>query len=514
MKLHKIISFILAGATVLSLAACGNGKHAEENAETVESTGVRSEATEAVRYVFSDNRIAMLSDEDVKFSEQEADFVKVYDKADLKEGGTQIVIDPSITYQTIEGFGASMTDASVYLLMQMPEEEMNDVLVKLFDPEKGIGASIIRNPVGCCDFSFVNYTYDDMPAGEEDWELEHFDASRAQDQIDMVHRAKAINPDIKLILSPWTAPPWMKTGQDYTGSDGGKLRRECYDVYADYLAKCVQVYEDAGLPVYALTPQNEMFLPARWAGMTWDWESMSNFVNDDLRPALTEAGLTTKILNMDHNWAYSEEANMIMSATYETADGIAYHWYSGEPEVMKESAELFPDKLIYMTEGTGTKPENMTRFLKLTSMMARSLYSNANAYLVWNYVLRPEGGPYEAPLEKYPDLIQGASTNSPFVYYNDTTGELNYGYDYYALAHFSKYIHVGAVRVDSTDTGADSNYKLCNVVVVNPNGTMTAVIVNAEKEDVVCKMVMGEQVMEVNAPAKSTITITWEAEIQ
>jgi glucosylceramidase len=180
---------------------------------------------------------------------------------------------------------------------------------------------------------------------------------------------------------------------------------------------------------------------------------------------------------------------------------------------MKESSEYFPDKLIYMTEGTGTKPENMTRFLKLTSMITRSLYSNANAYLVWNYVLRPEGGPYDAPLEKYPDVAAGAATNSPFVYYNEQTKEVQYGNDYYALAHFSKYMHVGAVRVESTDTGADSEYKLCNVVVVNPNGTMTAVIVNSHKEDVTCKMVMGEQVMEVNAPAKSTITITWEAEI-
>jgi glucosylceramidase len=108
-------------------------------------------------------------------------------------------------------------------------------------------------------------------------------------------------------------------------------------------------------------------------------------------------------------------------------------------------------------------------------------------------------------------LFPSAETNSPLVYYDEGKKEVSYGNDYYALAHFSKYMQVGAVRVDSTDTGADSGYKLCNVVVVNPDGTMTAVIVNSNKEDVTCKMVMGEQVMEVNAPAKSTITITWEA---
>ena len=187
MKLRRIVSCILAGAMALSLAACGvnDDKGSEQ-------------------YVFSDNRLCFLSDEDVKFVEQGTDFVKVYDKADLTDDGVHIAIDPAITYQTIEGFGASMTDASVYLLSQLPEEELNDVMVKLFDKEKGIGASIIRNPIGSCDFSLEYYTYDDMPAGEEDRELEHFDMSRAQAQMGIVKNAKEVNPDIKLILSSWT----------------------------------------------------------------------------------------------------------------------------------------------------------------------------------------------------------------------------------------------------------------------------------------------------------------------
>ena len=111
---------------------------------------------------------------------------------------------------------------------------------------------------------------------------------------------------------------------------------------------------------------------------------------------------------------------------------------------------------------------------------------------------------------KINSVQEGLITNT-YIVCDEETKEVSYGSDYYALAHFSKYIQVGATRVDSTDTGAESDYKLCNVVVVNPDGTMTAVIVNANKEDVTCKMVMGEQVMEVNAPAKSTITITWDA---
>lgn len=499
MKARRVINGILAGVMILSLVACGTSEEEKEAVNTPSDTEQTEESV--AEYVFSDNYLAFVSDSEVKFVEQQ-DYAKIYDKSELEDGGTVIEIDPSKTYQTIEGFGASLTDASAYLLLQMPKEELSKAMTRLFDNEEGIGLNIIRNPIGACDFSLYYYTYDDMPAGQEDWNLEHFDASEAQKQVDLVKKAMAVNPDIKLMLSPWTAPPWMKTKGDYTGVDGGSLRRECYDVYADYLVKSVQIYENENIPVYAITPQNEMFLAAKWAGMTWDWENISAFINDDLRPALTEAGLSTKILNMDHNWSYWQEANRMMSATYNTADGVAYHWYNGEPEDMLNTYNYFPDKLIYVTEATNIKPSSSVTFFKVISAITRSLRSGANGYMMWNYALRPEGGPY---------LYETAANNIGILTCDVEAGEITYEGDFYALAHFSKYMDVGAVRVDSTDTGADTSNKLLNVVVLNPDGTMTAVIANSDKEDAVCKLVMGDQVMEVTVGGRDTVTLTWDA---
>ena len=498
MQLRRVLSSILAGVMVLGLIGCANtgdvdGTQISEDTEVTETN-----------YVFDDEVWAFLSDVDVKFVRQEDGYVKIYNKEEMTDDGVVIEIDPSTTYQTVDGFGASMTDSAAYVLSEMPEELVDEALVNLFDKEKGIGLSTIRIPIGGCDFGFENYTYDDMPEGEEDFALEHFDASESADQIALVKKALEINPDIKIFLSCWTAPPWMKTGNDYTSVDGGSLRRDCYNVYADYLVESVQIYEDENIPVYALSPQNEMYIIADWAGMQWDWETMSAFVNDRLRPALDEAGLSTKILNMDHNWVYADRANQIMGATYDTADGVAYHWYNGTPEQMLTTKESFPDKEIWVTEATNVKPVGMSAFLKVSSMMTRSLRSGANGYMLWNYALKHTGGPtvYENT---------GADTNAPILSCNLDKDEITYESDFYILAHFSKYIHEGALVVDSTDTGADSDYKLVNVVTVNPNGTMTAVLVNSNKEPQTCKFVMGEQVMEVTIGAKSTVTLTWDA---
>lgn len=486
----RIISAILASAMTLSLVGCNFGTTSQETSES-----------EKV-YVFSDEAYAFISDSNLKFVQQDG-LTKVYEKSELDESnGTIIEIDPSKTYQTIDGFGASFTDASAYLLSQMPEEDVDKAMTALFDNEEGIGLSIIRNPIGACDFSLEYYTYDDMPEGQEDWELAYFDGSKAEPQIKLTKQAMSVNPDIKLFLAPWTAPPWMKTKGDYTGAYGGVLRRECYEVYADYLVKCVKMYEDQDVPVYSLTAQNEMFLNAQWAGMVWEWEEIADFINYDLRPALTEAGLETKILNLDHNWSYHEEADNIMAATLDTADGVAYHWYNGEPEDMESTASYFPNKLIYVSEASSSRPVSTGAYIDITSSIARSLRAGANGYVLWNMALLPTGGPA---------LYDTALTNSGVLTCDLEEGVINYESEYYALAHFSKYMHKGAVRVESTDTGIDNNYKLVNVVTLNPNGTMTAVITNDGKTDEVCKFVMGDSVMEVNVSARSTVTLTWDA---
>jgi glucosylceramidase len=183
------------------------------------------------------------------------------------------------------------------------------------------------------------------------------------------------------------------------------------------------------------------------------------------------------------------------------ADGMAFHWYAGEPEVMAEVAEKFPGIDIYVTEASYDRPADLGCMLQVTAYCARSLRSGAQGYIMWNMALSYKGGP----------ALNGNTWNSGLLEINEDEGTANFTGDYYSMAHFSKFIHQGAVALDSTDTGIDSNYKLINVVTRNPNGTMTAVVVNRTNEAEVLKFVLGEQIMEVNVEGRSIVTLTWDA---
>ena len=499
MRLNRVISGILAGLTLFSLVGCAS----EQPVEMPESTATNVEQKENASAELI-APVAFLSNANVRFKKQDDTYTKVYLKSELDETTGKIIeVDLENEKQTIDGFGASFTDTATYLFGCMSEETRNDVMVKLFDDEKGIGLDMIRNPLGACDFSLEYYTYNDIPEGETDYELEHFDFSKAAGQVELTKEAMAVNPNIKLFLAPWTAPLWMKTKYEFTTAESKtKLRRDCYDVYADYLVKCIQSYEEQDVPVYAFSVQNEPLIVTDWPSMYWDCDELASFVTDRMAPALEDAGLETKLLNLDHNWQRMEEGGWdLMAATMNDADGIAFHWYAGDPETMAEAAEKFPGIDIYVTEASYNRPADLGCMLHVSEYCARSLRSGAQGYIMWNMAISTVGGP----------ALNGNTWNSGLVSVDMGTGDASFTGDYYSMAHFSKFIHQGAVALDSTDTGIDSKYKLVNVVTRNPNGTMTAVVVNSANEEQVLKFVLGEQVMEVNVGGRSIVTLTWDA---
>ena len=490
------MSGILAGLMLFGLAGCAAEQPQEPVTDNI-SVEDRKE-TELIAPV------AFLSNAEVRFKKQDDTYAKVYPRSQLDESSGKVIeVDLENEKQTIDGFGASFTDAATYLFGLMSEETRKDVMTKLFDDEKGIGLDMIRNPLGACDFSMEYYTYNDIPEGETDYDLEHFDFSKAAGQVALTKEAMEINPDIKVFLAPWTAPLWMKTKYEFnTAKAMTKLRRDCYDVYADYLVKCIQGYEEQGVPVYAFSVQNEPLIVTDWPSMYWDSDELANFTIDRMAPALEEAGLETKLLNLDHNWQRMSEGGWeLMAATMGVADGMAFHWYAGEPEIMAEVAEKFPGVDIYVTEASYDRPADLGCMLQVTAYCARSLRSGAQGYIMWNMALSSVGGP----------SLNGNIWNSGLVTVNEQDGTATFSGDYYSMAHFSKFIHQGAVALDSTDTGVDSNYKLVNVVTRNPNGTMTAVAVNRTNEAEVLKFVLGDQVMEVNVGGRSIVTLTWDA---
>jgi len=460
--------------------------------------------------------VAYVSDYNTTFRLQNADYITTYSvdsEEDTNRSGTRIEVNTENTYQEIHGFGASITDTSALILSSMTETEKNDVMKKLFDKENGIGLSLLRNTIGASDFtSSEYYTYWDV---EEDG-FQDFSTieGKGKEVVSLTKEALGLNGDLKLFLAPWTAPLWMKDddvwgslADSFLAGTYANLTETNYANYAEYLTKTVQVYDNNDIPVYAISVQNEPYTEQTYPAMNWTQTALVNFTNNNLKPALTNAGLTTKILNWDYNFEGNEAADAIMEATIENADGVGYHWYSGEPEEMLSTYNTYSNhgKLMYVTEASSSKPSNAESLVEITSNIARSLRSGANGFIMWNIALDPDGGP------TYENIQEHCSALVHYDYDAEGTKELTYTYDYYSLAHFSKFMDTNAVRVESTDTGVESDYNLVNVVVQNPDdGSMTAVITNSDSNDSeVCKLVSNGQVMEVTVAPRSTVTITW-----
>ena len=379
-----------------------------------------------------------------------------------------VVLREDSLHQELDGFGASFTDSAAYLIHQkLTEDVRRDLMEKLFHPEKGIGLSVVRNPMGASDFARDFYSYDDMPPGESDPELRQFSIAHDEaDVIPLMQEALALNPELKLFASPWSPPGWMKTTDSMIG---GELKPDCYSVYAEYFARFAEAYRQAGLPVYAFTPQNEsLFVPPHYPGMLMPAETQAVFIRDYLKPALQARGIAAKVFCYDHNWDRPDYPLAVLQAAEAEVDGVAWHWYGGEPAVQSEVARAFPGKEVHFTEGSGGEwiPPFEQAFSHIIRMGIEVLNHGSKSFVLWNMALDEENGP------AVPGF--GRSTCRGIVLVNQATGELDYNLDYYALAHFSKVIRPGARRME-VETG-DSG--LAATAALNPDGTIGAVLFN------------------------------------
>src|SRR3954452_3737550 len=285
---------------------------------------------------------------------------------DPAAGDPTITIDPSQTYQRIEGLGASITDSSAHLLAESPHR--GAIMRDLFDPNAGLGLSYLRQPMGASDFvKGPHYTYDDMPAGETDFGMRHFSIDHDRAQIlPLLRRARQLNPQLKVMATPWSPPAWMKTSGSLIG---GRLIDEprIYEAYARYFVKFLKPYTAAGVPVDAVTVQNEPQnrTPRAYPGMDMPVGQQVRLI-EELGPALRRAGLRTQILAYDHNWSEHPDDiastppgddpeteypfDVLRSPAARWVDGTAFHCYAGDPARQSELHDAFPRKAIHLTE--------------------------------------------------------------------------------------------------------------------------------------------------------------------
>jgi glucosylceramidase len=409
--------------------------------------------------------------------------------------GSVIAVDESQTYQQIEGFGASITDSTGYLLNQVaPAAQRDAAMNNLFTRTgNGIGLSFIRNPMGGSDISRTHYSFDD---GNADPTLANFSIQHDQaDILPLTLKAKQLNPQLKIMANPWSPPGWMKSSGSMVK---GTLLPTMYTPFANYFVKYIQAYKAAGVDIDYISLQNEpLFEPSNYPGMLMDGNTQTVVLRDYVLPALQTNNLSTKVLVYDHNWdglAYPQTvfADASLLASPQVA-GIAWHGYGGVAGAMTVLQNQFPTKGQYMTEhsgGTWVSNQQRSDFEEITLNMR----NYAKAFVKWSLALNETHGPN----------LGGCATCTPLVVVNSTTGAITYPIEFYTMGHFSKYVLPGATRVYSNNANG-----LVTSAFSNTDGSKALVVYNDSTTTQSFQVQWGAQSFAYTLPASAAATFTW-----
>ncbi|TWI10633.1 glycoside hydrolase family 30 protein [Aerolutibacter ruishenii] len=406
-----------------------------------------------------------------------------------------------VRHQRMVGFGASLTDSSAWLMMhKLSATQREALLQELFGRDGGIGLDFTRLTIGASDFSLSHYSLDDVPRGQTDPELRHFSIQPNRgDVIPVARAALAINPQLKVMASPWSAPGWMKT----TGSlIQGTLDDAHFEAFARYLVRYTEAYADAGIPIFALTVQNEPdYEPADYPGMRLGAAQRARLIGRHLGPLLEARGSRTQIFDWDHNWDKPEHPLEVLrdpvAARYVSA--VAWHCYGGDVAVQSRVHDAFPDKDVYLTECSGgdwepVKSGGLTFLAR--EQIIRTTRHWARGALFWNLALDERKGPYAG----------GCQTCRGVVTINTADGSITRNDEYYALAHASRFVRQGAWRVGSSP-GSDG---IDNVVFENADDhSMVMVVTNSAHVPRRFSVGHRGKVFHYTAPPRSLVTLTW-----
>ncbi|QCR25073.1 glycoside hydrolase family 30 beta sandwich domain-containing protein [Pontibacter sp. SGAir0037] len=375
-----------------------------------------------------------------------------------------ITIDTTTTYQQIDGFGFTLTSGSAQVLSQMGNSTRSQLLKELFgDTETNIGISYLRLNIGASDLSANVYSYNDLPAGQTDPTLANFslEPDRAY-YLPVLKEILAINPAIKLLATPWSPPTWMKTNNS---TIGGNLKSEYYDAYALYLVKYIQAMRAEGITIDAITLQNEPLHDGNNPSMYMSAADQASFIKNNIGPALQQAGLTTKIIIYDHNADKPEYPLAILNDAQAKpyVDGSAFHLYAGDISALSQVRTAHPDKNIYFTEQyTGTSGSfggDLSWHTK--NLIVGATRNWSRNVLEWNLAANQNNGPY---------TNGGCNTCLPGVTIGNSVTR---NVAYYIIAHASKFVRPGSVRVASNITGS-----LQNVAFKTPDGKKVLIVLN------------------------------------
>jgi len=433
--------------------------------------------------------------------------------ASAQDAGTNtIVVDPTQQYQSMEGFGAAFTDSAAFLLEKVePSASLTGTLNDLFTRNgDGIGLSFMRIPMGASDIALSVYSFDDMPVGQSDLPLASFSIAHDQAYIlPLIEQAKTLNPQMKLMASPWSPPGWMKdpASMNPVSMLGGDLLMTSANetAFANYFVKYIQAYQAAGVPIDYISLQNEPENPtSAYPSMQMHDAVQLPLLQGYVLPALSSASLTTKVLVWDHNWdtpSYPEYVLGGLTAQQLTqVAGTAWHGYGGAPGAQQIVQNEFPALGAWETEhsgGTWVSDQFTADFLEITQVMRNS----AKCYVKWSLALNENLGPN---LTQNVSGLGGCNTCTPIVTVNSQTGAVTKDIEFYTLGHYSKYVLPGAVRVYSSNTPY-----LASVAFVNPDGSTALIAYNGSATGQTFQVQWGTQSFNYTLPGVSAATFTW-----
>jgi glucosylceramidase len=387
--------------------------------------------------------------------------------SDAKSDAPVIEVNDMQEYQPIEGFGFALTGGSAQLLMQMRPERRGELLRRLFTTTSdGIGVSYLRVSIGSSDMNDHVYSYDDMPPGETDPKLEKFSlAPDATTVIPVLKEILKIDPEIKILGSPWSAPAWMKTNG---AVKGGELKPEFYEAYAQYLTKYVEGMKAEGINITAITVENEPLNPKNTPSMAVFAPEEDELIARHLGPAFEKAGIKTEIQVYDHNPDVISYPLSILAdqAASKYLVGTAFHLYGGDSSALTKVHNEYPNKNLYLTEqSVGGRPSATS--IDIAEPVSRVLIGAtrnwARNVLLWNLAADPQAGPHTN--DGGCPVCYGAITlDGDQARFNEA---------YYALAHFSKFVPPGSVRI-----GSNELEQLSTVAFLTPDGQIVLVAVN------------------------------------
>lgn len=426
----------------------------------------------------------------------------------------ELKINPEEQFQTMDGFGYAITYSSCYNLLKMSDSLRHELLKKTYDVKEGYGASYARISIGCNDFSSTEYTLCDEP-GLENFRLYSDETDYV---IPVLKEILSINPNLKIIAAPWTAPKWIKvdnieTKAPHDSWTDGHVNPDLYNTYADYFVNFIQAFEQEGIKIYAVSPQNEPLNPGNCASTYIPWQEEAPLVKS-MAAAFKKHKVDTKIYVFDHNYNYDDMQDQIdypvqiyktLGENFEGAEyvvGAAYHDYGGHPSELEDITAQAPQKEVIFTEssiGTWNKGRDLpVRLMKdMENLVLGTVNRNCKAVLVWNFMLDTNRGPN---LDGGCQTCFGAIDINPENYTDYTLNS-----HYYVITHMSAVVQPGAVRVAITgETEGILSSAFCN-----PDGTLSVVLNNQLNEEKQLSILTGTQYFVVTLPAKSIVSCKW-----